>query len=55
MPLLAENGMDWMYANYATTAQHGAVDWWKKFRDATKPVFEELLKEVVNGFYSAFL
>ena len=20
----------------------GALDWWKKFRDATKPVFEEL-------------
>ena len=35
MPLVAENGMDWMYANCSTTAQRGALDWWKKFRDAT--------------------
>jgi len=41
-PLVAENGMDWMYANCSTTAQRGALDWWKKFRDAVKPVFEEL-------------
>ncbi|MFT4565783.1 MAG: ketol-acid reductoisomerase, partial [Saprospiraceae bacterium] len=34
-PLIAENGMDWMYANCSTTAQRGALDWWKKFRDAT--------------------
>ena len=49
MPLIAENGMDWMYANCSTTAQRGALDWWKKFRDATKPVFEELYKEVAAG------
>lgn len=49
MPLVAENGMDWMYANCSTTAQRGALDWWKKFRDATKPVFEELYSEVVKG------
>jgi len=42
MPLVAENGMDWMYANCSTTAQRGALDWWKKFKDATQPVFEEL-------------
>ncbi|HBX87157.1 MAG TPA: ketol-acid reductoisomerase, partial [Marinilabiliaceae bacterium] len=42
MPLVAENGMDWMYANCSTTAQRGALDWWKKFRDATLPVFNEL-------------
>ena len=29
MPLVAENGMDWMYANCSTTAQRGALDWWK--------------------------
>ena len=46
MPLIAENGMDWMYANCSTTAQRGALDWWKKFRDAAKPVFEELYREV---------
>lgn len=49
MPLVAENGMDWMYANCSTTAQRGALDWWKKFRDASKPVFEELYKEVATG------
>ena len=49
MPLIAENGMDWMYANCSTTAQRGALDWWKKFRDATKPVFEELYNEVAAG------
>lgn len=49
MPLVAENGMDWMYANCSTTAQRGALDWWKKFRDASKPVFEELYAEVAAG------
>ena len=48
-PLIAENGMDWMYANCSTTAQRGALDWWKKFRDATKPVFEELYDSVYSG------
>jgi ketol-acid reductoisomerase len=33
MPLVAENGMDW----------------WKKFRDASKPVFEELYNSVATG------
>lgn len=49
MPLVAENGMDWMYANCSTTAQRGALDWWKKFRDASMPVFEELYKNVADG------
>jgi ketol-acid reductoisomerase len=49
MPLVAENGMDWMYANCSTTAQRGALDWWKRFRDATKPVFEELYESVATG------
>lgn len=49
MPLVAENGMDWMYANCSTTAQRGALDWWKPFRDATKPVFEQLYREVAAG------
>ncbi|MEM6963655.1 MAG: ketol-acid reductoisomerase [Bacteroidota bacterium] len=48
-PLVAENGMDWMYANCSTTAQRGALDWWKKFRDAVKPVFAELYEEVAAG------
>jgi ketol-acid reductoisomerase len=49
MPLVAENGMDWMYANCSTTAQRGALDWWKKFRDATLPVFNELYSSVAAG------
>lgn len=49
MPLIAENGMDWMYANCSTTAQRGALDWWKKFRDAAKPVFDELYGQVACG------
>ena len=49
MPLVSENGMDWMYANCSTTAQRGALDWWKRFRDAAKPVFEQLYEEVATG------
>jgi ketol-acid reductoisomerase len=49
MPLVAENGMDWMYANCSTTAQRGALDWKDKFRDAVKPVFEDLYASVANG------
>ena len=49
MPLIGENGMDWMYANCSTTAQRGALDWWKKFRDATLPVFKSLYEEVKSG------
>ncbi len=47
--LVGENGMDWMYANCSTTAQRGALDWKNKFRDAVKPVFEELYESVSNG------
>lgn len=49
MPLISENGMDWMYANCSTTAQRGALDWWKRFRDATLPVFTELYDSVRSG------
>ena len=48
-PLIGENGMDWMYANCSTTAQRGALDWFKRFRDAAKPVFEELYEKVKRG------
>jgi ketol-acid reductoisomerase len=48
-PLIGENGMDWMYANCSTTAQRGALDWFKRFRDAAKPVFEELYQKVERG------
>ena len=49
MPLVAENGMDWMFANTSVTAQRGALDWKGKFRDATAPVFEELYNSVSSG------
>ncbi|WP_421876416.1 ketol-acid reductoisomerase [Marinoscillum sp.] len=48
-PLIAENGMDWMYANCSTTAQRGALDWMGPFYEATKPVFEKLYKSVIDG------
>ena len=49
MPLVAENGMDWMYANCSTTAQRGALDWKKRFKAATLPVFKELYDSVASG------
>ena len=49
IPLIAENGMDWMYANCSTTAQRGALDWFKRFRDAVKPIFEDLYNKVGSG------
>ena len=49
MPLFAEKGMDWMYANCSTTAQRGALDWMGPFHDATKPVFQKLYSEVACG------
>ncbi len=49
MPLVAENGMDWMYANCSATAQRGALDWKDKFRDAVLPVFKDLYKSVSSG------
>ncbi len=47
--LVAENGMDWMYANCSTTAQRGALDWRHRFREAVAPLFEELYESVVSG------
>jgi ketol-acid reductoisomerase len=48
-PLVAENGMDWMFANCSTTAQRGALDWMDPFYEATKPVFAKLYKSVLDG------
>ncbi|CAG8659419.1 1011_t:CDS:2, partial [Funneliformis caledonium] len=48
-PLIGANGMDWMYAACSTTAQRGALDWYKPFRDAAKPVFEKLYDSVADG------
>lgn len=49
MPLVAENGMDWMFANCSTTAQRGALDWKGRFREAVEPVLNELYDSVVSG------
>ncbi len=48
-PLIAENGMDWMYSNCSTTAQRGALDWAPKYYNAIKPVIEECYHQVENG------
>jgi len=47
--LVAENGMEWMFANTSTTAQRGALDWHHEFRKATEPVFEKLYRSVASG------
>ena len=47
--LVAENGMDWMYANCSTTAQRGALDWRHRFRDMVAPLFDELYESVISG------
>jgi ketol-acid reductoisomerase len=47
--LVAENGMDWMFASCSTTAQRGALDWAPRFKNAVEPVFEELYKKVISG------
>jgi ketol-acid reductoisomerase len=47
--LVAQNGMDWMFANCSTTAQRGALDWAPRFRDAVAPLFEELYGKVRDG------
>ena len=49
MPLVAENGMDWMYRNCSTTAQRGALDWRHRFRELVTPLFDELYESVKTG------
>lgn len=55
MPLVAENGMEWMFANTSTTAQRGALDWRHRFRKAVEPVFEELYESVASGKEAAIV
>ncbi|OGF99352.1 ketol-acid reductoisomerase [Candidatus Gottesmanbacteria bacterium RBG_13_37_7] len=47
--LVGEKGMDYMFANCSATAQRGAMDWKRKFRQAVTPVFDELYSRVKNG------
>lgn len=49
IPMIGQNGMDWMYANCSTTAQRGALDWMGPFHDAIKPVMEKLYESVASG------
>lgn len=48
-PLIGKYGMDYMYEACSTTARRGALDWSPKFKDALKPVFNELYDRVVDG------
>nr|OQO21915.1 Ketol-acid reductoisomerase, mitochondrial [Rachicladosporium sp. CCFEE 5018] len=48
-PLIAANGMDYMYAACSTTARRGAIDWSAKFKSNLKPLFQELYKSVKDG------
>jgi len=53
--LVAENGMDWMYANCSTTAQRGALDWKPRFKEAVLPVFKKLYQSVKDGTETAIV
>ncbi len=48
-PLMGQKGVDWMISSCSTTAQRGALDWSKRFETATKPLFEQLYKDVRAG------
>lgn len=48
-PLVAQNGMDYMYKACSTTARRGALDWAPEFEAACKPVFERLYQSVKDG------
>lgn len=48
-PLIGKYGMDYMYDACSTTARRGALDWSPKFKDALKPVFEDLYRSVKDG------
>ena len=49
VPLIGENGMDWMLSNCSSTAQRGALDWMPRFKKAVMPVFRDLYKSVASG------
>ncbi|KAK7207708.1 6-phosphogluconate dehydrogenase [Myxozyma melibiosi] len=48
-PLIGKYGMDYMYDACSTTARRGALDWSPRFKDALKPVFNDLYDSVKNG------
>lgn len=49
IPLMAQNGANWMIGNCSTTAQRGALDWMDKFRDLNIPMFKKLYESVKEG------
>jgi len=51
-PLMGQKGVDWMISSCSTTAQRGALDWSKRFETATKPLFEQLYRDVRTGVES---
>jgi ketol-acid reductoisomerase len=55
VPLVGEQGMDWMYQNCSTTAQRGALDWKDRFETAVTPVFEALYDSVASGQEAAIV
>ena len=48
-PLIGKHGMDYMYDACSTTARRGALDWSPRFKEALKPVFNELYDKVIDG------
>ncbi|KAK9477746.1 6-phosphogluconate dehydrogenase [Lipomyces japonicus] len=48
-PLIGKYGMDYMYDACSTTARRGALDWSPRFKDALKPVFNQLYDSVRDG------
>ncbi|CAN5370466.1 ketol-acid reductoisomerase [soil metagenome] len=53
VPLIAEQGMDWMFSNCSTTAQRGALDWMPRFKEVVAPIFNELYNSVATGAEAA--
>ena len=47
--LVSKKGMEWLFANCSSTAQRGALDWKKKFKNTLKPLFENLYNSVKSG------
>ena len=41
--------MDYMFHACSTTARRGAIDWTPRFKDALKPVFNDLYTSVKDG------
>jgi ketol-acid reductoisomerase len=42
-----------LYLINSSSAQRGALDWWKPFYTASKPVFEDLYESTKNGSETA--